>query len=113
MKIQIKIQITDLGGVTHECNIAEFDKGFECAAEIGLSIEDSKGLLLNLQQELLQPKLKPFVKRIQLVHAAVGDYAERVVKVSNIALFLGIFPSIARAFIIVHVSRIRLRHSAR
>ncbi len=60
MKIQIKIQITDLGGVTHECNIAEFDKGFECAAEIGLSIEDSKGLLLNLQQEIVTAQAQAF-----------------------------------------------------
>ena len=60
MNIQIKFQITDLGGVTHECNIAEFDKGFGCAAEIGLSIEDSKGLLLNLQQEIVAAQAQAF-----------------------------------------------------
>jgi len=60
MKIKVKIQITDSDGVTHECNIAEFDKGFECAAEIGLSIEDRKGLLLNLQQEIVATQARAF-----------------------------------------------------
>jgi hypothetical protein len=60
MKIQLKIQITDLDGIAHECTIAEFDKGLECAAEIGLSIEDSKGLLLNLQQEIVAIQAKAF-----------------------------------------------------
>jgi hypothetical protein len=60
MNIQIKIQITVLDGTVHECNIAEFDKGFECAAEIGLSIEDSKGLLLNLQQDMVAAQAKAF-----------------------------------------------------
>lgn len=60
MNFQIKIQITDLDGIVHECNIAEFDKGFGCAAEIGLSIEDSKGLLLKLQQEIVATQARAF-----------------------------------------------------
>jgi hypothetical protein len=52
MDISVKIAITAPDGVVHEHEIASFEKGFENAAEIGLSIGDSKALLLNLQQKI-------------------------------------------------------------
>lgn len=60
MNIQIKIEITAPNGDVHEHGIAVFDKGFECAAEIGLSIEDSKALLVNLQQEIIAAQAQAF-----------------------------------------------------
>jgi len=48
MDISVKIAITAPNGVVHEHEIAAFEKGFESAAEIGLSIGDSKALLLTL-----------------------------------------------------------------
>lgn len=48
MDIRIKIEITGPDGEMHEHDIATFEKECENTAEIGLSIEDSKGLLLNL-----------------------------------------------------------------
>ena len=50
MDISVKIAITDPDGVVHEHEIAAFEKGYESAAEIGLSIGESKELLLKLQR---------------------------------------------------------------
>ena len=60
MDISVKIAITAPDGVVHEHEIAAFEKGFESAAEIGLSIEDSKALLLNLQQEIVAAQTAAF-----------------------------------------------------
>jgi len=60
MDISVKIAITAPDGVVHEHEIAAFEKGCENAAEIGLSIEDSKALLLNLQQELVAAQTAAF-----------------------------------------------------
>lgn len=60
MDISVKIAITAPDGVVHEHEIAAFEKRFESAAEIGLSIEDSKALLLNLQQEIVAAQTVAF-----------------------------------------------------
>ena len=60
MDISVKIAITAPDGVVHVHEIAAFEKGFESAAKIGLSIEDSKVLLLNLQQEIVAAQTAAF-----------------------------------------------------
>lgn len=60
MDISVKIAITDPDGVVHEHEIAAFEKGSESTAEIGLSIGDSKALLLNLQQEIVAAQTATF-----------------------------------------------------
>mgnify|MGYP003640955354 FL=1 len=46
MDVSVKIAITAPDGMVHEHEIAVFEKGCESAAEVGLSIGDSKALLL-------------------------------------------------------------------
>ena len=60
MDILVKIAITAPDGVVHEHQIATFEKGCESAAEIGLSIGDSKELLLNLQQKIVAAQTATF-----------------------------------------------------
>jgi len=60
MDISVKIAITAPDGVVHEHEIAAFEKGCESAAEIGLSIGDSKALLLHLQQEIVAAQTAAF-----------------------------------------------------
>lgn len=60
MDISVKIAITAPDGVVHEHEIAAFEKGCESAAEIGLSIGDSKELLLNLQREIVAAQAAAF-----------------------------------------------------
>lgn len=60
MNIQIKVQITDADGVCHEQDIATFDKGHGCAGEVGLSIAETKELLLRLQQEMVTAQTRAF-----------------------------------------------------
>ena len=60
MNILVKIEITGPDGKVYEHDIAAFEKGCECAAEIGLSIGDSKELLLNLQQKIVAAQAAAF-----------------------------------------------------
>jgi hypothetical protein len=60
MDISVKIAITAPDGVMHEHEIAAFEKGCDSAAEIGLSIGDSKALLLSLQQEIVAAQTAAF-----------------------------------------------------
>jgi hypothetical protein len=53
MNIEIKVEITGPDGITHTEKIAGFTKGTDTIAEIGLSIAESKELLLKLQQEIV------------------------------------------------------------
>ena len=66
MNILVKIEITGPDGKVHEHDIAAFEKGCECAAEIGLSIGDSKELLLNLQQKIVAAQAAAFC--LSLIH---------------------------------------------
>ena len=60
MDISVKIAITDPNGVVHEHEIAVFEKGYESAAEIGLSIGESKELLLKLQRDIVAAQTAAF-----------------------------------------------------
>ena len=51
MNIEIEIKITGPDGMAHTEKIATFTKGVKTIGEIGLSISESKELLLKLQQE--------------------------------------------------------------
>lgn len=60
MKMQINLQITDDRGVLHDHQISVLDKGFSDAGEIGLSISESKDLLLSLQQEIVTAQTRAY-----------------------------------------------------
>ncbi|SDQ37430.1 ISKra4 family transposase [Pseudovibrio sp. Tun.PSC04-5.I4] len=60
MDIQVKIAITAPDGEIHEFNIAAFEKGHVDAAEIGLTIEESKELLVKLQREIVAAQTAAF-----------------------------------------------------
>ena len=60
MDISVKIAITDPNGVVHEHEVAAFEKGYEFAAEIGLSIGESKELLLKLQRDIVAAQAAAF-----------------------------------------------------
>ena len=60
MEISVKIAITAPNGVVHEHEIAAFEKGYERVAEIGLSIQESKELLLKLQEGIVAAQTKAF-----------------------------------------------------
>jgi len=60
MDIQVKIAITAPNGDVHEHSVAEFQKGHECAGEIGLSIAESKALLLKLQRKIVAAQAAAF-----------------------------------------------------
>ena len=53
MDIEIEVKITGPDGMAHTEKIATFSKGAETIGEIGLSIAESKDLLLQLQQEIV------------------------------------------------------------
>ena len=53
MKIKINVDIISPDGIRHSHCIASLNKGYECSGDIGLSIAESKELLLNLQRELI------------------------------------------------------------
>ena len=53
MYIEIKVEITGPDGAAHTQKIAALSKGTDAIGEIGLSISESKGLLLKLQQEVV------------------------------------------------------------
>ena len=53
MNIEIKVKITGPDGAAHTEKIADFTKGADTIGEIGLSIAESKDLLLKLQQEIV------------------------------------------------------------
>lgn len=53
MDIEITVKITGPDGATHTEDIAKLAKGSETVGEIGLSIGESKELLLKLQQEIV------------------------------------------------------------
>lgn len=53
MDIEIKVKITGPDGISHTKQIAGFTKGADTIGEIGLSIAESKELLLKLQQEIV------------------------------------------------------------
>ena len=60
MEIQVKIAITTPNGDVHEHSVAGFQKGHECAGEIGLSIAESKALMLKLQREIVVAQAAAF-----------------------------------------------------
>jgi hypothetical protein len=60
MDISVKITITAANGTVHEHEIATFEKGYESAAEIGLSIGESKEILLKLQREIVATQAAAF-----------------------------------------------------
>lgn len=53
MNIEIKVKITGPDGTAHTEKIATLAKGADTIGEIGLSIAESKDLLLKLQQEIV------------------------------------------------------------
>ncbi len=53
MNVEIKVKITGPDGIAHTEKIADFTKGADTIGEIGLSIAESKELLLKLQQEIV------------------------------------------------------------
>lgn len=53
MNIEISLAITNSDGAVYDHVVAALDKGFETSVEIGLSIAESKALLLKLQQEIV------------------------------------------------------------
>lgn len=53
MNIEIKVKITGPDGIAQTEKIANFTKGADTIGEIGLSITESKELLLKLQQEIV------------------------------------------------------------
>lgn len=53
MNIEIEVKITGPDGISHTEKIAGFSKGTDTIGEIGLSIAESKALLLTLQQEIV------------------------------------------------------------
>lgn len=63
MNIEISVTITDPDGAAHDHVVAAFDKGFETSAEIGLSIAESKALLLKLQQEIVGAQTRAYCAR--------------------------------------------------
>ena len=63
MNIEISVTITDPDGMAHDHVVATFDKGFESSAEIGLSIAESKALLLKLQQEIVSAQTQGYCAR--------------------------------------------------
>ena len=63
MKFELKIEITDPDGVVHDHDIAVLDKGFERASDIGLTLSESKELLLNLQQVMVEAQTKAYAEK--------------------------------------------------
>ena len=53
MDIEINVTITGPDGIAHTEAIANFSKRAESIGEIGLSISESKALLVRLQQEIV------------------------------------------------------------
>lgn len=53
MDIEIEVKITGPDGAAHTEKVATFSKGTDTIGEIGLSISESKELLLKLQQEIV------------------------------------------------------------
>ena len=60
MNIEIKVAITAPDGTVHTEEIGSLTKGWETIGEIGLSISESKGLLLKLQQEIVAAQCAAF-----------------------------------------------------
>ena len=63
MKFELKIEITDPDGVVHDHDIAVLDKSFERASDIGLTLSESKELLLNLQQVMVEAQTKAYTEK--------------------------------------------------
>jgi len=72
MDISVKIAITAPDGVVHDHEIATFEKGCENTAEVGLSIGDSKVLLLNLQQKIVAAQTAAFCADRSICSCCVG-----------------------------------------
>lgn len=60
MNIEIKVAITAPDGTVHTEEIGTLTKGWETIGEIGLSISESKELLLRLQQEIVAAQCAAF-----------------------------------------------------
>ncbi len=60
MKMHINLQITDPDGVVHDCQVAVLDKAYSNLGEIGLSISESKDLLLALQKEIISAQSQAY-----------------------------------------------------
>ena len=60
MKMHINLQIVDLDGEVHDHQIAVLDKEQNNAGGIGLSIAESKGLLLALQKEIVTAQAQAY-----------------------------------------------------
>lgn len=60
MDVEIKVTITAPDGTSHTDTIGMFAKGFDTVGEIGLSIDESKTLLLNIQQKIVDAQCAAF-----------------------------------------------------
>lgn len=60
MKMHITLHITDPDGVVHDHEVAVLDKEFGTSGEVGLSISESKGLLLALQTEITSAQTQAY-----------------------------------------------------
>ena len=60
MDIEIKVTITAPDGTVHTEDIAKLTKAAETIGDVGLSIAESKVLLLNLQQEIVSSQSAAF-----------------------------------------------------
>jgi hypothetical protein len=63
MDIQIKIMITDPDGVSHEHRFAPFQKGYDQSGDIGLSIEEGKTILLDLQTQIVTAQAQAIAEK--------------------------------------------------
>ncbi|TPW26201.1 hypothetical protein FJU08_22570 [Martelella alba] len=60
MDVEIKVTVTAPDGTTRTDTIGKLTKGFETIGEIGLSIDESKTLLLNIQQKIVDAQCAAF-----------------------------------------------------
>jgi len=53
MNIEVNVTITSPDGTRQDHHVASFDKGYECSGNVGLSITESKEVLVNLQRQIV------------------------------------------------------------
>lgn len=60
MKMHINLQIIDCDGVVHDHQVAVLDKEYSTSGEVGLSISESKDLLLAIQTEIISAQTQAY-----------------------------------------------------
>ena len=104
MKFEINVTITGQDGTAHTENIVTLTKASDTIGGIGLSIAESKQLLLKLQQEIVSAQCAAFCTKHACCRAAGESCVAKRATISGIALFSATLRSRARDFIAAHVT---------